>query len=118
MYNLDVNDNTYRIVLEASGNISKSEYVEILTKMYSVLDNNTNQSYKVLVSITDYKFYFWQLPFIMKLKNLAGLSSVEKMSIVLDERFARTYGIRRGIQEYKNQIVCYEKEEAEEFLNE
>lgn len=118
MYNLNIDDGTRKIVLEASGSISKPEFIEILTKIYFVLDNDTTTAYKVFVSITDYKFYFWQLPYIMKLKNLGALNSVEKMAIVLDESFARTYGIKRGIQEYKNQIICYEKEAAEKFLNE
>ncbi len=118
MYNLDIDDDTSKIVIQVTGDISKPEYMDIVKKVYSVLNNTVENPYKVFVSITDYKFYFWQLPFIMKLKNLAGLSSVEKMAIVVDENFARTYGIRSGIQEYENQLICYDKEEAEEFLNE
>lgn len=114
MYKIETDESTRLLKIEVTGDISRTEYDDILYKLTSILNNNIK--YKFILTITKYKFYFWQLPYIMKVKRLGASTNVEKMAIVIDKDLARGFGIRAGVQDYENQIVFYTMEEANAYL--
>lgn len=117
MYKIDIDDINFKILLIATGDISEIEFKDIIKTITEILDENKDLKYKIFISMKDFKFYYWQLPYLMKMNRLILLDNVSKMSIVVDRELARTYSIRLGKNNNKKQGFFLTEEEAKEFLD-